>query len=148
MATSPVEYRHEYVSGPVVVEWLPARVLVGVANRGATAGSVQALVWAWGERVLDSRDSEIGLVEAENAWAYDQELPPLPITDGNEKDNWFWVQVLTTSPDLVPTVTFKETPPSQVSRVAAFVAPGDFAVFTRHPTVVHPLPGPAEARVS
>jgi hypothetical protein len=145
MAVSPVEYRHEYVSGVVTVVGFPASISVHVANRGAARGIARVLVRVGGEVVLDSDDSvgiPNGLVEPGNAWSFDSGLPKGIDT----KTELYWVQIRTTSPELVPSLAFQETVWSdgkaQGIRESAYFAPGDFAVFPLHPVPIHPPIGP------
>ena len=147
MSASPIEYRHEYVSGVVAVPLVgfPAVVLAQVSNRSETEGRARALVWVGGAIVLDTQD---GLVEPQNVWSFehvlvDEAIDPLPSIS-------FRVQIFTTSPDLVPSVAFNETVRSdgedQGFRESAYFAPGDFAVFPLHPRPDHRLPvGPSIA---
>lgn len=139
MAVSPIEYRHQYVSGIVTVPvaGFPAVVLAQVSNRGGTEGRARALIWVENAIVLDSQD---GLVEPHNEWTFEHIL----VIDGIDPVSISYrVQVLTTSPDLVPNAALKETVWSdgqdQGLREAAYFAPGDFALFSLHPS---PIPRP------
>lgn len=141
MATSPIEYRHEHVSGVVFVTG-SAAISARVANRGATVGRAKVLVRSWTGVVLESvegLDIPNGVVEAGGVWIFDESLPrgidvkgPIP----------FWVQILTTSPDLVPSLAFEETVLSngepEGTRETAYFAPGDFAAFPLHLSPVEP----------
>lgn len=150
MAVSPVEYRHEYVSGVVAVVGFPAAISARVANRGATRGLARVVILAGSEAgsevVLDSGadngDIPNGVVEPGSVWTYDAtDLPK-----GKDGRVLYWVQIRTTSPELIPSLAFEETVFSdgkaQGTRQCAYFAPGDFAVFTLHPVPSHPPIGP------
>jgi hypothetical protein len=141
MAVSPVEYRHEYVSGVVTVVAFPAALSANVANRGGTQGRARVLVRVGSDLVLDSDDSvdiPNGVVEPGNVWSFESGLPKGIDT----KTVSYWVEILTTSPDLIPSLAFQETVSSDGNvkgmRESVYFAPGDFAVFPLHPVLVRP----------
>jgi hypothetical protein len=142
MAFSPVEYRHEYVSGPLTVArtGFPVLISAQVVNRSDTLARARVRVWN-GNALLP--ESEDGLVEPQDVWIY--KALPVELAGIDSTSNSVWVQIRTTSPDLVPTLVFTETVRSsngevQGVRELAFFAPGDFAVFALHPVPVHPPP--------
>jgi hypothetical protein len=154
MAVSPTEFRHEYVSGAVTAAGHPAAISARVANRGTTRGVARVVVLVGDETgsevVLDSGpdsgDFPSGVVEPGSVWSFD--APDLPA--GKDERVLYWVQIRTTSPELIPSLAFEETVFSdgkaQGTRQSAYFAPGDFAVFTLHPVLVHlPIEPPAEA---
>jgi hypothetical protein len=146
MATSPTQFRHEYVSGAVTVAGRPAAISARIANRGATRGLARVLVLVGNdfgsEVVLDSGPNTgefpNGLVEPGSVWSYND--PDLP--KGKDERVFYWVQIRTTSPDLIPSLAFEETVFSdgkaQGMRQCAYFAPGDFAVFPLHPSFIVP----------
>jgi hypothetical protein len=157
MSASPVNYRHEYVSGVVIVATYPVAAFVHVLNRGDTEEHVRArCLRGSGELVFDSQD---GLAYPERAWEFDSE----PERRGPFFDS-YWIQILTTSANLVPSACFRGViagyrnvpQPSSgsneileaeedVNVMFAYFAPGDFAVFSLPSRPVHPIPpGPAE----
>lgn len=143
------EYRHEYVSGVVTVAGLPAAITAYVANRGATRGRARVLIRSGKVTIFDSDDSvdiENGVVEPGDVWRLPE--PDLPKgVDVTSVD--YWVLILTTSPDLVPSLAVEETvfvDDEARLRVCAYFAPGDFAVFPLHPVPSHGPGGlPVEA---
>jgi hypothetical protein len=64
------------------------------------------------------------------------------LPEGKDERVLYWVQIRTTSPDLIPSLAFEETVLSDGKalgmRQCAFFAPGDFAVFTLHPSLIAP----------
>jgi hypothetical protein len=156
MATSPSEFRHEYVSGAVAVAGLPAAISARVANRGLAREFARVFVLvgndAGGKVVLDSGpasgDFPCGVIEPGSVWSYNE--PDLPKDEEEEEPFFYWVQMRTTSPDLIPSLAFAETVISdgkaQGMRQCAYFAPGDFAVFSLHPSLLEPPVGlPIEA---
>src|SRR5580700_10858569 len=103
------EYRHEYVSGVVTVPGLPAAITAYVANRGAIRGRARVLIRSDKAVIFDSEDSvdiENGVVEPGEVWRLSE--PDLPRgVDATSVD--YWVEILTTSPDLVPSLAVEET---------------------------------------
>lgn len=131
MGVSPIEYRHEFISGAVAVplQGLPARILVQVSNRDDTDGRVRVLIWIGKDIVRDSQDA---LIEPHDLWSFEQTLA----ADGVDIVTVSYrVQILTNTLDLVPSVAFAETAWSDGQdegfRESTYFAPGDFAVFTR-----------------
>jgi hypothetical protein len=146
-----VEYRHEYVSGVVIVRGFPAALSVHVANRGATRGLARVVVLAGtevaSEPALDSGadngDIPNGVVEPGGVWSYG--TPDLP-KGVDAKSASYWVVIRTTSPDLIPSLVIEETVSVDGKaqlRECAYFAPGDFAVFPLHPAPSHSPIGPA-----
>jgi hypothetical protein len=145
MAAAPVEYRHEYVSGIVVLRAFPAWAEPVVVNRGHTEEFVRARIWLPGskEPFGDTGDGLVKPNESSGGPSF---------FDGGKSESEVWVQIFTTSPNLVPALAFREARPSpkEVEKgevgplvLSLYFAPGDFAAFALHPPVVHPphLPG-------
>jgi hypothetical protein len=144
MAASPVEYRHEYVTGAIAVAAasFPVLILALVVNRGGTVGRARVRVWNEHTLLPESQD---GVVEPDDVWPY--KSPPVALQGIDPTGNCVWVQIRTTLPDLVPTLSFQETvrsPEGDVNgvRESHFFMPGDFAAFTLHPVPFHPPIGP------
>jgi hypothetical protein len=138
VATSPVEYHHEYVSGVVTVVGFPASISARVANRGATEAVARVLVRVDGEVALDSADVSDGLVKPGHIWRFEPDLPK----GVDAKTGAYWVQIRTTSPELIPSLAFQETVwvdgETQGMRESAYFAPGDFAVYALHLSPLDP----------
>jgi hypothetical protein len=142
MPEAVVHYRHEYVSGAFLVDEdvnLPL-ARVRMVNRGTAPGGVR-VVFLTGPAGGYRSDDEV--VAPGSIWSWASGYLP------NEP---YWFQILTNSPDLVPSVTITETlvgENQEISgnRVVAYIAPGDFAVFTRPPAApLHAVPiGTGEA---
>src|ERR1700689_2425313 len=106
MEASPTEFRHEYVSGAVIVGGRPAALSARGANRGATRALARVLVLVGdeggSEELLDSGpdsgDFPTGIVEPGSVWSYD--VLELPM--GKDERTLYWVQIRTTSPELIP----------------------------------------------
>lgn len=148
MSQPEVSYRYEYVSGVVTVANYPIGVYAYVVNRGAAEHYARARLWGGppnsnGQLVGDSEDS---LVEPGRGWVWvTDEIPDTAVMFADS----YWVQILTTSPDLVPSASFRDTlagwrdvpeptsgdKPPKVDQevdsnvVFAYFAPGDFSVF-------------------
>jgi hypothetical protein len=138
VAISPVEYRHEYVSGVVTVVGFPASISARVVNRGATEAVARVLVRVDGEVALDSIDVSDGSVTPGGIWSFEPDLPK----GVDAKVGVYWVQIRTTSPELIPSLAFQETVwvdgKAQGLRESAYFAPGDFAVFALHLSPLDP----------
>jgi hypothetical protein len=146
--SASVEYRHEYVTGAIAVaaESFPVLIVVRVVNRGGSPG--RARVRVWNEHLL-LPESEDGQVEPDGVWPYN--APAVELQGIDARGNSIWVQIRTTLPELVPTLSFQETvrsPEGEVEgvRESHFLAPGDFASFALHPAPFHPpLQPPVDA---
>jgi hypothetical protein len=90
----------------------------------------------------DSGDFPGGIIEPGAVWSYN--MSDLP--EGKDDRVLYWVQIRTTSPELIPSLAFEETVFSDGKalgmRQCAYFAPGDFAVFTLYPVPSHPPIGP------
>jgi hypothetical protein len=133
-----VNYRHEYVSGCVVV---PVKsevagvtaIISTVFNRGDTDGVVRVLIYSQSspspKLVPDGGD---GSVAAGQLWSESYE----PGAFDGVPPGVYWLRILTTSPDLVPSVRFAQGGFDDSSGDAlpytpyAYISPGDFAIFS------------------
>ena len=141
MSEQEVSYRYQYVSGLVhVLNDIQSAIEVTVMNVGDVEGWVRAFGYQWDEQVFDSAAPVPGAgdlpqnVEPGGLWTREWTV--------DTGTSW-WIRILTTADHLVPSVNFIRlagTTDDSISRLYAWVQPGDFAVFSLPFRVFPPVP--------
>jgi hypothetical protein len=132
------QYRHEYVSAAVtmgpIVSGTPWALDIILANRGETTEYFR-VQFLRGGAIFESIELDDLAIEPlrTGGWGFVAETDP-GITDW---ELW-WVSIVTTSLNLVPTMRFyvdvdPGTPPPVPE---FFFGPGDFAVFATRPSIL------------
>jgi hypothetical protein len=141
VARPRANFRLEYVSGGFLIASRPTEIDVFVVNQGTSEEAVRAVVFHRETMKADSDNASpeqslnFGIVRPRELWG------PF-ISQADETGAW-WVRILTTSGNLVPSIEFRrfEGDPRRMTTYACR-APGDFAVFSL--PFRPPRPGPDE----
>ncbi len=125
MSEPQVNFRHEYISGAMVSPVL-GRIFAHIMNRGSTDEFARVQVYDDDRFVVQSNEagpSSVGdLVRPDQLWKWYY---------GHNELGIYWLRILTTSLNLVPSVQFEKIEETDVLRRStyAYQAPGDLAEF-------------------
>jgi hypothetical protein len=139
VAQPRVIFRFEYVSGGFLIASRPTEIDVFVVNRGSSEEVVRAVVFHRETVKADSDNASpiqglnFGIVGSRELWG--------PFISQTDETGAWWVRILTTSANLVPSIEFRrfEGTPRHMTTYASR-APGDFAVFSLPFRPTHPGP--------